>query len=85
MARELKTALSDGGRPSAEPLDAVLALKPAELEALIDCLCSCSTRRVKSDQPRKLRVAGCRGARTEWCRLGERVAGSTPYIDTKFG
>jgi len=68
-----------------EPLDAVLALKPAELEALIDCLCSCGTRRVKSDEPRKLRAGGCRRARTEWCRLGERVAGSTPYIDTKFG
>jgi hypothetical protein len=42
MGRELKTTLPDSGRPMTEPLDAVLALKPAELEALLDCLCSCS-------------------------------------------
>lgn len=84
MARELKTNSVATAHPVTEPLDAVLALKPAELEALIDCLCSCSTRRAKSNEPRKLR-AGCRRARTEWCQLGERVAGSTHYIDTKFG
>jgi hypothetical protein len=86
MARELKTTSVDIGHPLTEPLDAVLALKPAELEALIDCLCSCSTRRAKSNEPRKLRVGCCcQRARTEWCQLGERVAGSVQYIDTKFG
>jgi hypothetical protein len=85
MARELKATSADIGHPVAEPSDAVLALKPAELEALIDCLCSCSTRRVKSNEPSKLRAGGCRRARTQWCQLGERVAGSTHYIDTKFG
>lgn len=73
------------GHPVTEPLDAVLALKPAELEALIDRLCSCSTRRAKSNEPRKPRGGCCGRARTEWCQLGERVAGSTHYIDSKFG
>ena len=85
MARELKTTSVDTGHPVTEPLDAVLALKPAELEALIDRLCSCSTRRAKSNEPRKLRAGCCRSARTEWCQLGERIAASTHYIDTKFG
>ena len=67
-----------------EPLDAVLALKPAELEALIDGLCSCSTRRAKSNEPRNLQAGCCQRARTEWCQLGERVAGSMQYIDTKW-
>jgi hypothetical protein len=85
MARELKTTSVDTTHPVTEPLDAVLTLKPAELEALIDRLCSCSTRRAKSNEPRNLR-AGCRQrARTAWCQLGERVAGSMQYIDTKFG
>jgi len=87
MARELKTTSVDVGHPVTEPLDALLALKPAELEALIDCLCSCSTRRARSNEPRNLRAGYCQRARTEWCRLGERVAvaGSMHYIDTKFG
>jgi hypothetical protein len=85
MARELKTNSMDIGQPVTEPLDAVLALKPAELEALIECLCACSTRRVKSNEPGKLRAGCSRRARTEWCQLGERVAGRTHYIDTKFG
>lgn len=85
MARELKTTSVDIGHPVTEPLDALLALKPAELEALIDCLCSCSTRRAKSNEPRNLRAGCCQRARTEWCRLGERVAASMHYIDTKFG
>jgi hypothetical protein len=84
MARESKTTPAVG-HPVTEPLNAVLALKPAELEALIDRLCSCSTRRVKSDESRKQRAGCCRWVRTEWCQLGERVAGSTHYIDTKFG
>jgi len=85
MARELKTTSVDIAHPVTEPLDAVLTLKPAELEALIDGLCSCSTRRAKSNEPRNLRAGCCQRARTEWCQLGERVAGSMQYIDTKFG
>ena len=41
--------------------------------------------RAKSNEPRKLRAGCCQRARTEWCQLGERVAGSMQYIDTKFG
>jgi len=85
MARELKTTSVDIAHPVTEPLDAVLTLKPAELEALIDGLCSCSTRRAKSNESRNLQVCCYQTARTEWCQLGERVAGSMQYIDTKFG
>ena len=85
MARELKSTSVDIGHPVTEPLDAVLTLKPAELEALIDGLCSCSTRHAKSNEPRNLQAGCCQRARTEWCQLGERVAGSMQYIDTKFG
>lgn len=48
-------------------------------------LCACSTRRVTSNESRSLRTHCARRLRAEWCRLGERAAGASAYVETRFG
>ena len=61
-----------------------LGLKPAELEALLERLCSCSTLRI-SGTGRAPSGARClHRTRREWCRMGERgVDGKR--VETRFG
>jgi len=61
-----------------------LGLKPAELEALLERLCLCSTLH-NSGTGRASSVArGPHRARREWCRIGERgVDGKR--VETRFG
>ena len=74
---------------SAEPVtgdcrELALTLKPAELEALVERLCSCGTLRASCIAPRRTRTrCAARRLRMGWCRLGERAAGR--LIDTRFG
>ena len=67
------------------PREGGLSLSPAELEALVAHLCACSTRRVKSNESRRLRTQCARTLRAEWCRLGQRAAGNQAYAETRFG
>ncbi len=61
-----------------------LWLTPAEVEALVERLCSCGTLLAISPVPRRA-TAGCdRRARREWCRLGER-GGDGKRTETRFG
>jgi len=61
-----------------------LGLKPAELEALLERLCSCSTLRIDASQ-RALRRGRCpRRIPSQWCRLGKRGIGGE-RIETRFG
>lgn len=62
-----------------------LTLKPAELEAVIARLCTCSTRRIKSGEPRRSTVRCARRLRADWCRLGDHAASTLQFIDSRFG
>ena len=70
-----------------ESFESILTLQPAELEALVERLCACGTRRIKSTQhPQVARACGHRQRiRVEWCRLGERGKTTIRHVDTKFG
>ncbi|HVN43817.1 MAG TPA: hypothetical protein VMT66_01100 [Steroidobacteraceae bacterium] len=73
----------DLGQSVRDHCDLLLTLKPAELEALLLRLCACSTRRVRSGEPRRA-PRRCRGrVATEWCRLGARATAG--YVGTRFG
>jgi hypothetical protein len=86
MARVSKRGSEEIGHPViGECFDVALSLKPAELEALIARLCSCGIRRVKANAARSVRRRCVRRLRAEWCRLGERAAGSSPYVETRLG
>jgi hypothetical protein len=86
MARASKAGSGEIGHAVIRgPSEIGLTLSQAELEALIAHLCACSTRRVKSNESRSLRTHCARRLRTEWCRLGERAAGSGAYVETRFG
>jgi len=67
------------------PCEGGLTLSQAELEALIAHLCACSIRRVTTNESRSLRTHCARRLRAEWCRLGERAAGASAYVETRFG
>ena len=61
-----------------------LGLKPAELEALLERLCWCSTLPV-SGPGRARYAARCTvRVRKQWCRVGERGANGQ-RIETRFG
>jgi hypothetical protein len=80
LTGETPTA-SGGLRPAGE---VSFGLEPAEFDALVERLCSCSTLRIDSDRlPRRRH---CRpSSRLLWCRLGERAAGAFGVVETKFG
>jgi len=92
MSKTSKQAAEELGTEVRESFEATLALKPAELEALIARLCACGTRRIKSAQ--RTRIARVYGAgecghrhriRAQWCRLGERGTTTIRLVDSKFG
>jgi hypothetical protein len=60
-------------------------LSQAELEALMAHLCTCSIRRVKSNESKSLPTHCARRLRAHWCQLGERAAGGRGYLETRFG
>ena len=76
--------------PAQEP-GAPLTLSPAELEALLERLCSCGMLRAKPGAPRRpaaprRSARRCtRQARDEWCRAGARASGAGNRAETKFG
>jgi hypothetical protein len=87
MARVSKARSGEIGRVVIRgpcELGLTLTLSQAELEALIAHLCACSARRVKSNKSRTLRTHCARRQRAGWCRLGERAAGSSAYVETRF-
>jgi len=60
-----------------------LGLNPAELEALLERLCSCSAARM----PGSVRTHDsqrCPHRVRQWCRLGKRGAGGE-RVETRFG
>ena len=84
-AQELETEVR-------ESFEAILTLKPAELEALVARLCTCGTRRIKSTRHPRVVRASAAGAceywhrnRAQWCRLGERGKTTIRLVDSKFG
>lgn len=85
-----KLTAEEGPGQSLDPVQARQAavvsfgLEPAELIALIERLCSCSTLRIEPGSRRRRRRAP-HPSRVQWCRLGERVAGSQRVVTTKFG
>jgi hypothetical protein len=88
MARAPKSNAAQGrllDQSSLEcPEDFTLGLKPAELEALLERLCCCSTLRL-GDSGRARSDERCpHRVRKEWCRIGERRADST-RVETRFG
>ncbi|MBV8402774.1 MAG: hypothetical protein JO203_01155 [Gammaproteobacteria bacterium] len=86
MSRAPKAALQEIGQPVVhDPCDLLLTLKPAELEELLVRLCSCSTRRLRSREPRHAGRRCRRGGPAQWCRLGARATGPAGYADTRFG
>ena len=66
-----------------EPREMSLSLKPSEFEALLAWMLSCSTRRARSNEPRRSPRRKRTGA--DWCRLGERAAGGERRLETRFG
>jgi hypothetical protein len=81
MARVPKSSPAQSGSLSS---DFSLALKPAELDALLERLCSCSTLRVNSSLRARYGQRCPHGVRTQWCRLGERGVGGE-RAETRFG
>lgn len=61
-----------------------LGLKPTELEALLERLCSCSTRRVNPSRRALQRERCPRRITAQWCRLGQRGVGGE-RVETRFG
>ena len=92
MARAPKwTAPKNDPHSALEPCAPALTLSPAELEALLQRLCCCGTRRATS-AVRRLPAAPHRAARAcarrspdEWCRVGERATAAGPRAETRFG
>jgi hypothetical protein len=90
MGRVAKSSAAKGGRlvyasnPESRGDDFSLELNPAELEALLERLCSCSTLRSKH-RVREHHGERCpHGVRTQWCQLGQRGAGGE-RVETRFG
>jgi len=72
-----------GRMPAGLPCEVSLGLEPSELEALLERMLSCSTRRARSNEPRRSPRRKRTGA--DWCRLGERAAGGERRVETRFG
>ena len=73
-----------------EPCRVSLTLEPSELEALLARMLSCSTRRARSNEPRRspTRCSPTRsrqGNGAAWCRVGARAAIGERCVETKFG
>jgi hypothetical protein len=93
-SRSDRTTLIERGSPQSgaigplqilQPAHLVLALKPAELEALIKKLCCCGTLRVSPGSRRLQPRRRCaRPPRCEWCCLGEIAAAGAGWAETKF-
>ena len=60
-----------------------LGLKPAELEVLLERLCSCSVTRIQRGV-RTHDSQRCPHRVRQWCRLGKRGAGAE-RVETRFG
>ena len=74
-----------GRMPAGLPCEVSLGLEPSELEALLERMLSCSTRRARSNEPRRSLTRGCKRTRAEWCRVGARAAAGERSVETKFG
>jgi len=61
-----------------------LGLKAAELEALLERLCSCSTTRVRGRARTRHGERCPHRVRTQWCRFGKRGGGGE-RVETRFG
>jgi hypothetical protein len=61
-----------------------LGLKPAELEALLEQLCSCSTLRVRGLSGTQSAERCPHRLRRDWCRMGERGA-DRERVESRFG
>ena len=61
-----------------------LGLKPAELEALLERLCSCSTLRVRGAGRTRSPQRCLHRLRKDWCRMGERGA-DRERVESRFG
>jgi hypothetical protein len=91
MACGTKWAADADPHSAHEPGVSGLALSPAELEALLERLCSCGTLRAKPAAPRRpatprRSARRCvRRARDEWCRAGARAPVVGHRAETKFG
>jgi hypothetical protein len=70
---------------SGEPCEVSLGLAPSELEALLERMLSCSTRRARSNEPPRTPTPCRKRTGAQWCRLGERAAGGERRIETRFG
>lgn len=64
--------------------DFSLGLKPAELEALLERLCSCGILRAKHDDRTRSGVRCALRVRTQWCQMGERGPRGE-RVETRFG
>jgi hypothetical protein len=82
-------AASDAARAPLPPRPAgevSLGLEPAELDALVERLCLCSTLRIESGGYKVPRRRRCRPAsKFWWCRLGHRATAARGVVETKFG
>jgi hypothetical protein len=78
-----------GSRKSLDPVQdrqaaiASFGLEPAEFEALVERLLSCSTLRIVPGSPRRRRRC-LRPQTLLWCRLGERAAADQGMVETRF-
>jgi len=85
------TAQSADPHAALEPRVPALTLSPAELEALLERLCSCGTLRAEPAAPRHATAPwrsarhSPRRARDEWCRTGARASVGCNRAETKFG
>ena len=92
MARGSKwTAPKADSSAALEPRATALTLSPAELEALLERLCSCGALLVTraalrlGAAPQRSARRCARRARNEWCRAGERATVAGNRAETKFG
>jgi hypothetical protein len=92
MASALKRTAHDADPHAAlEPRAPALTLSPAELEALVERLCSCGTLRAEPLAPRHAATQWrsarhcARRAPDEWCRAGARASVDGNRAETKFG
>jgi hypothetical protein len=76
--------LVNQSNPDCRSNDFSLGLNPAELEALLEKLCSCSTLRVSGSGRGQYGERCLQRLRKGWCRFGERSADGK-RIETRFG
>ena len=86
MSMIRKSSSDEIGRmPAGLPCEVSLGLEPSELEALLERMLSCSTRRARSNEPRRSPTPCRKRTGADWCRLGERAAGGERRLETRFG